>query len=82
MINRPFYLSKLSSTIRRAPITVLLGPCQCGKTTLARLFAVDKQAAYFDLESAPELCQLEKPEQVLGDLEGLVRLLLKAGLRE
>jgi len=74
MINRPFYLSALSSATRRSPITALLGPRQCGKTTLARLFATDKQAAYFDLESIPDRRRLENPELVLGNLEGLVIL--------
>ena len=72
MINRPKYLEKLSTGIRRSPITALLGPRQCGKTTLARFFASDKNAVYFDLESQPDLNRLQNPELVLSSLSGLV----------
>ena len=72
MINRPKYLEKLSTGIRRSPITALLGPRQCGKTTLARFFATDKNAVYFDLESQPDLNRLQNPELVLSSLSGLV----------
>ena len=33
---RPRELEAVESKLRRAPITALLGPRQCGKTTLAR----------------------------------------------
>ncbi len=74
MIDRPAYAEKLSTSLRRSPITAILGPRQCGKTTLARLFGSDKKAEYFDLESQPELQRLQNPELVLGSLEGFVIL--------
>lgn len=74
MINRPAYLDQLSSAVRRSPVTTLLGPRQCGKTTLARIFGVGKQAIHFDLESQPDLRRLQNPEFMLGSLEGLVVL--------
>ncbi len=74
MIKRPFYISNLNNAIRRAPITALLGPRQCGKTTLARMLMEKQEATYFDLESVPDQRRLENPELVLGDLEGLVIL--------
>ena len=40
MIDRPFYLERLATALRRSPITALLGPRQCGKTTLARLLVL------------------------------------------
>ncbi len=55
-------------------MTALLGPRQCGKTTLARMFGVGTQATYFDLESQPDLRRLQNPELMLGSLEGLVVL--------
>lgn len=58
---------------RRSPITALLGPRQCGKTTLARAFG-GGDATYFDLESVPDQRRLQNPELVLGGLEGLVVL--------
>lgn len=74
MIKRPFYLNSLRTTFDRAPIAALLGPRQCGKTTLARMLMEDREAIYFDLESVPDQRRLENPELVLGDLEGLVVL--------
>ena len=74
MIDRPTYLAQLSTAIRRSPVAALLGPRQCGKTTLARLFSADKQTTHFDLESQPDLRRLQNPELMLGSLEGLVVL--------
>lgn len=72
MINRPLYLNNLSSGISRSPVTALLGPRQCGKTTLARIFSSDKNAQYFDLESQTDINRLQNPEYVLGAANGLV----------
>lgn len=55
-------------------MTALLGPRQCGKTTLARVFAEDKQVTRFDLESQPDRQRLQNPELALGMLSGLVIL--------
>jgi len=74
MIDRPAYTEKLSAALRRSPITAILGPRQCGKTTLARLFGSGRSALYFDLESQPDLQRLQNPELVLGSLEGVVIL--------
>ncbi|SPD76518.1 conserved hypothetical protein [uncultured Desulfobacterium sp.] len=74
MIQRPAYIKKLSNAVRRSPVTALLGPRQCGKTTLARIFGQDREAIYFDLESQPDLQRLQNPELVLGGLQGLVVL--------
>ena len=72
MIDRPTYLNQLSRSVKRAPITALVGPRQCGKTTLARLFAKDRTAAYFDLESQLDLNRLQNPQLMLRSLKGLV----------
>jgi predicted AAA+ superfamily ATPase len=74
MVPRPQYLKQLADSVRRSPVTALLGPRQCGKTTLARIFGKNKEATYFDLESQPDLRRLQNPEMVLGDLQGLVVL--------
>lgn len=74
MINRPIYMEKLSTALRRSRITAILGPRQCGKTTLARLFGSSRRAEYFDLESQADLQRLQNPELVLGSLEGTVIL--------
>lgn len=74
MLARPYFLEKLAAAVKRSPVTALLGPRQCGKTTLARAFAEGRPATFFDLESTPDLRRLENPELVLGALEGLVIL--------
>ncbi|MEI8191815.1 MAG: AAA family ATPase, partial [candidate division NC10 bacterium] len=74
MIARPLYLKQVSDALRRSPIVALLGPRQCGKTTLARLFAAGRVTAYFDLESQPDARRLQNPEFALGRLEGIAIL--------
>lgn len=74
MIDRPTYVTKLTAALRRSPITALLGPRQCGKTTLARVFAADRAATHFDLESQADLRRLQNPELMLGSLQGLIVL--------
>jgi predicted AAA+ superfamily ATPase len=74
MIERPSYIEQLSATIKRSPVTTLLGPRQCGKTTLTRMFAEGKKAIHFDLESLPDLQRLQNPQLMLGSLQGIVIL--------
>ena len=74
MIQRPYYIEHLSAATKRSPVATLLGPRQCGKTTLARMFAKGKKATYFDLESQPDLQRLQNPELMLGSLNGIVIL--------
>jgi predicted AAA+ superfamily ATPase len=72
MIARPVYLEQISRAVRRSPIAALVGPRQCGKTTLARLFAKDRASHYFDLESQLDLNRLQNPQLMLSSLRGLV----------
>jgi len=74
MISRNEYMEKLDAAINRAPVVSLLGPRQCGKTTLARLFGEEFNATYFDLESIPDQRRLQNPEFMLGSIKGLVIL--------
>lgn len=74
MLLRPSYLDHLESALRRSPIAALLGPRQCGKTTLARLFMQGKDATFFDLESVTDRRRLQNPELALGELSGLIVL--------
>ncbi len=74
MIDRIHYLQRLSIATDRSPVTALLGPRQCGKTTLARLFAQQHSTHYFDLESAADQQRLQNPELMLGQLQGMVIL--------
>jgi predicted AAA+ superfamily ATPase len=74
MILRSHYLDQLQVAVGRSPVTALLGPRQCGKTTLAREFAEGQPATFFDLESIPDRRRLQNPELMLGSLVGLVVL--------
>lgn len=73
MVPRPGLVRSVETALRRNPITALLGPRQCGKTTLAReLVAQRGRIRYFDLEDPAVLASLEKPATVLGSASGLV----------
>ena len=72
LVTRSGYLDRLAAATRRTPVTSLLGPRQCGKTTLARQFAATRNATFFDLESDQDVRRLANPELVLGVLDGLV----------
>lgn len=74
MIRRTEYLEKLEKAVARSPVTALLGPRQCGKTTLARDFSQGRKSIFFDLESIPDKRRLQNAEFVLGELDGLVVL--------
>lgn len=74
MLPRADYLEQLARATARSPVTALLGPRQCGKTTLARAFADTRESNCFDLESEVALRRLANPEMVLGSLAGLVVL--------
>ena len=51
------------------PLTAILGPRQCGKTTLAKTLDYNH---YFDLENPRDAVALEQPQLALEDLEGLI----------
>jgi len=74
MLERPVFLDHLQAAAKRSPITALLGPRQCGKTTLARHFAQGQGATFYDLESAVDQRRLQNPELALGERSGLVIL--------
>lgn len=74
MIQRQHYLEQIEKALTRSAVTSLLGPRQCGKTTLARAIGDRHGATYFDLESYPDQQRLQNPELALGALEGLVVL--------
>jgi predicted AAA+ superfamily ATPase len=59
--------------LKRSPAVALLGPRQCGKSTLARWLAVQQGGgSYFDLESPADLQALAEPMTTLSPLRGLV----------
>ena len=73
MLKRASYLKAIDHSLSENPICALLGPRQCGKTTLARQWAAGrKQTHYFDLERAAAQARLANPELTLSSLEGVV----------
>ena len=73
MIDRPAEVARIARAFGVHPVVALLGPRQCGKTTLARLFAQrESPAAYFDLENPVDRRRLTAPLLALEGLRGLV----------
>ncbi len=54
------------------PVAALLGPRQCGKTTVARMIAEQRPSTYFDLENPVDVRRLSAPMTVLETMSGLV----------
>jgi uncharacterized protein len=71
-IARPDLEARLRDALRRSPIVTLLGPRQCGKTTLANHMIRSIRSHYFDLENPADEARLSEPVTALEPLEGLV----------
>src|SRR6476660_8929932 len=72
MIERKTDLGLVRTALRRSRVVALLGPRQCGKTTLARQFLPADSLNYFDLEDPASLARLSEPDTALHPLKGLV----------
>lgn len=72
MIQRPAIKNSIKQALDRSRVVALLGPRQCGKTTLAREFLPPDSLNYFDLEDPVSLARLEEPMTALRGLRGLV----------
>ncbi len=72
MIRRTRALKAVRSALANNPVCVLLGPRQCGKTTLARELAKRGRSHYFDLETGVGRTRLANAELTLAPLSGLV----------
>jgi hypothetical protein len=72
MIARIHSKALLETVLSRSRITLVIGPRQCGKTTMARQFVPSGSANYFDLEDPVSLARLEEPMTALAPLTGLV----------
>lgn len=76
-IKRVKELKILKDRFKDFPALAILGPRQCGKTTLARQFAGQYNSSkihFFDLEDQRDLAKLENPFLVLENLTGIVIL--------
>lgn len=72
MIPRPAVIQQIERALAIHPIAALLGPRQCGKTTVARMVAGQRASTYFDLENPVDIRRLGAPMTALETLEGLV----------
>lgn len=71
MLERPLSLRYVVTALSRSPVTALLGPRQCGKTTLARMLGRNRKLLYFDLEHEADRSRLQNPDLALGPLRVL-----------
>lgn len=72
MIKRPQLLETVRRALRRSRVVALVGPRQCGKTTLAREIVAPSSVNYFDLEDPVSLARLAEPMTALAGLRGVV----------
>ncbi|MEI8296041.1 MAG: AAA family ATPase, partial [Alphaproteobacteria bacterium] len=62
MIQREHYLRQIKEAFEMHSVCALLGPRQCGKTTLAKQYAKDLSSFHvFDLENPQDLAMLASP---------------------
>jgi len=71
-IDRIRLQNRIDAGLAGYPITLLLGPRQCGKTSMARRISASRQGTYFDLESPDASLRPESAMTQLRDLKGLV----------
>ena len=71
-IARDDYIQLALRLLEQFPVVLLLGPRQCGKTTLARQIADSRDAAFFDLEDPDCALRPETAAFTLKPLHGLV----------
>lgn len=72
MIARSAATARLKTALEENPVCALLGPRQCGKSTLAQKFSDGRQVRWFDLEDSGDRAALRQPELALSPLRGLV----------
>lgn len=72
MVKRENLRRQVEYVLNRYPVVLLLGPRQCGKTTLAREVWRTEGGTYFDLEDPETPLRVDAAKLVLRDLRGLV----------
>jgi predicted AAA+ superfamily ATPase len=72
VIGRKLDVALVRQALRRSGVVALLGPRQCGKTTLGRQFVAPDSLNYFDLEDPQSLARLNEPDTALRLLKKLV----------
>ena len=72
VIDRGTDFGLVRTALKRSRVVALLGPRQCGKTTLARQLVSAESLNYFDLEDPASLARLSEPDTALRPLKKLV----------
>ena len=72
MLPRTHLLDRVHQALKRSRVVALIGPRQCGKTTLARQIVPAAALEYFDLENPRDLGRLDEPLSALENLRGIV----------
>jgi len=72
-MDRNKYIQAINNAFEVTPVCAILGPRQCGKSTLANMYAQSQEEIHtFDLEDPTDLARLENPKLALTDLNGLI----------
>ena len=74
MILRQRAEAEVRHSLAHTPVTALLGPRQCGKTTLARQIGDQVGATLFDMQDPQVAAAFQNPKLMLSPLEGLIIL--------
>ena len=74
MLARPHFEDRIVKALERQRVVALLGPRQCGKSTLVKVLLRDRITSYYDLESPEDQARLENPLVALAGLQGIVAL--------
>jgi predicted AAA+ superfamily ATPase len=73
MIQRTYFLKLIEDAFQMHSVCALLGPRQCGKTTLAKQYAKNlKDVHFFDLENPQDNSILDNPSLTLPSFSGLI----------
>ena len=72
MVKRENLVREVRSALKRSRAVGLIGPRQCGKTTLARQLVSAESPNYLDLEDPSSIARLDEPMTALRNLKGLV----------
>ena len=73
MISRQDFLEKIIQDFKIFKVVAIVGPRQCGKSTLAKQYASNRSDVhYFDLESSQDLASLDEAQITLSKLKGLI----------
>ena len=68
MVERRELLARIRRALSRSRVVALIGPRQCGKTTLARQIVRADSLNYFDLEDPSSLARISDPMTALSPL--------------